>query len=72
MSDKRRVLVCWFALGMLIGAGVPSGAEDLRLVEAVKQGRVDLVRTLIKQKVDVNAPSRDGATPRTSKRGDSP
>lgn len=35
---------------------------DARLVDAVKNGRTDLVKTLVQQKVDVNAPQPDGAT----------
>jgi len=37
-------------------------AADLRLVEAVRQGDRDAVRSLLSQAVDVNAPQGDGAT----------
>jgi ankyrin repeat protein len=37
-------------------------AADLRLVEAVRQGDRETVRTLLSERVDVNAPQPDGAT----------
>jgi uncharacterized protein len=63
MADKRYLLAAWLALGMLAASGRAATAEDLRLVEAVKRGQVDVVRALIREKIDVNAPARDGATP---------
>ena len=50
------------ALAVLISA--PSGAagEDLRLIQAVRSKDVATVRTLLKQRVNVNAPQGDGAT----------
>ena len=45
----------------LLFAGTLSAA-DQRLVEAAKQGNQALVRSLLQQHVDVNAPQGDGAT----------
>src|SRR5262245_41617139 len=42
---------------------VSLGALDLRLVEAAKSQDTDMVRALLKQGMDVNAPQPDGATP---------
>src|SRR5439155_6791483 len=39
-----------------------AAATDLRLIQAVKNGDVDSVRALLKQRVDVNATQGDGAT----------
>ena len=49
-------VLCWAALG-----GVAS-AEDLRVADAAKDGNAALVRTLLKQRADVNAPQADGMT----------
>jgi ankyrin repeat protein len=53
-------------LGMVVlppTLSVAAGASDLRLVQAAAQADVATVRTLIQQKVDVNAPYGDGTTP---------
>jgi len=42
---------------------VVSMAADVRLVDAVKDGNVEAVRGLLKERVDVNAPQGDGTTP---------
>jgi uncharacterized protein len=52
---------CAAAIAMLLPAAVLSAA-DQRLVEAAKQGNKALVRSLLQQKADVNAPQGDGAT----------
>lgn len=44
-------------------AGLAAVADDLRLVDAVRHGRSELARTLIKQHVDVNIAEADGTTP---------
>jgi ankyrin repeat protein len=43
--------------------GSVPASEDLRLIQAVKSKDVEAVRTLLKQRVDVNATQGDGATP---------
>jgi len=56
----RHLIGCAMAYGL---SAVSLGAiSDLRLVDAVKSQDKDAVRTLLKQRVDVNAPQADGAT----------
>ena len=56
-----RLALGWlFALAAVTGL---SAAGDQRLVEAVKSGHRDLARSLLQQKVDVNASQFDGTTP---------
>jgi ankyrin repeat protein len=43
-------------------SGLPVMAADGQLVDAVKRGRTDVVRTLVQQHVDVNAAVPDGTT----------
>ncbi len=40
-----------------------SSFADTKLIDAVKRGDVNAVRTLLMQKADVNAPDADGSTP---------
>jgi ankyrin repeat protein len=53
-------LVC--ALSLLVALGAAALARESSLVDAVKSGDPAAVRALIVQKVDVNAPERDGTT----------
>jgi ankyrin repeat protein len=47
----------------LVALTVPiHGASDLRLIEAVKSRNIEAVRSLLKERVDVNASQGDGAT----------
>jgi ankyrin repeat protein len=39
-----------------------AGASDLRLIEAVKNRKIETARTLIQQRVDVNSKENDGTT----------
>jgi ankyrin repeat protein len=51
--------------GLILGifaAALLSAASDTRLADAAMQGNQDAVRSLIEQKVDVNAPQGDGTT----------
>src|SRR5688572_12081355 len=55
----------WLALLMAAGAVINNSAvavADLRLVAAVRSQDVQQVRTLLNQRVDVNARSGDGST----------
>jgi ankyrin repeat protein len=52
--------ISWALCLLVAGAGI---AGDLRLADAVKSGNKEAVRSLLKQRVDVNAPEADGATP---------
>jgi ankyrin repeat protein len=56
----RCVVIGVWVLLASIGTLTPAG--DLRLVEAVKSGDKAAVRSLLDQRVDVNAPQPDGAT----------
>ena len=54
-----------FAAVLCIGAagsGVVGAAPDLRLIQAVRNKDPQAVRTLLSQRIDVNAPQGDGAT----------
>ena len=67
---SKRLAIC---LAIFVGSGfsrtymapaTSAAAEtDPRLIEAVKNRNVESVRTLLKQRVDVNATQGDGATP---------
>src|SRR5262249_23732085 len=47
----------------ILAAAAVYGANDLRLVNAAKNRDVTAAQTLLKQRVDVNAPDVDGMTP---------
>jgi ankyrin repeat protein len=47
----------------ILAAAAVYGANDLRLVSAAKNRDVTAAQTLLKQRVDVNAPDVDGMTP---------
>jgi ankyrin repeat protein len=61
-------LCSWVVVArLLVAPGVAAGAgigpvADPRLIQAVKARDVEMVRALLKQRVDVNAPQGDGAT----------
>ena len=60
-----RATVSTFVLAMLVllsSSVALSAATDLRLVDAVKNRDAGAARTLLKQKIDVNAAQPDGAT----------
>lgn len=52
----------FWAVMLVLLAGAPAAAKDLRLVEAAKKPDLPAVRSLIAQHVDVNAPDVDGTT----------
>jgi ankyrin repeat protein len=58
-SRRVAVAACLATLVATASAQVP---VDLRLIHAVKTKDVDAVRTLLKQRIDVNAAQGDGAT----------
>ncbi len=58
--DVRRTISWWTVF--LLSLGPLRAAGDLRLVEAVKQGDQEAVRSLLQQGADVNASEADGAT----------
>src|SRR5437763_139548 len=63
MEISGKTAGIWLTLPALslLFAGVGMAA-DLRLVEAAKKGDMDGVRSLLKQRVNVNTPEGDGAT----------
>src|SRR2546422_5431903 len=49
-------------LGILLLSGMTAIAADSPLADAAMRGDKEAVRSLLKQKVDVNAPQGDGST----------
>ena len=54
--------VALLAVVLLAGASLPAESADLQLKEAIRSADHAVVRTLIEDGVDVNAPEADGAT----------
>ena len=61
MNPRATFLSSWLLVSLLSLASL-AAAADLRLVEAVRQGDQEAVRSLLSAAVDVNAPQGDGAT----------
>src|ERR1700704_7164454 len=63
-SDVQRSLVALLIVcaGGFVAAASPPAKADARLVDAVKNGNREIVRTLLQGQVDVNAPEVDGTT----------
>src|SRR5438034_10650545 len=61
MSEKTARAGWWIALLFLISTEA-AGAVPVRLIDAVKAADRDAIRTLLQQRVDVNAAEPDGAT----------
>jgi ankyrin repeat protein len=57
----RRIVLAAFAIAALVRIAVAAG--DSRLIDAAKTGRADVLRALLRQRVDVNAREADGTTP---------
>ena len=57
---RKGLLVGVFVVGMLSVVAATTG--DLRLADAGMRGDIDAVRSLLQQKVDVNAAQGDGMT----------
>ena len=53
----NRLAIAFFAACLVIHA------SDLKIVDAARQHDSTAVRSLVRQKADVNAPSADGDTP---------
>jgi uncharacterized protein len=62
MDVKIRKLGIWWLAPFLSFASFAGTGGDLRLVDAAKNQNHEAVRSLLKQKVDVNTPQPDGAT----------
>ena len=61
MDIRIKSLMLW-CLVSLVSVATASAAADLPLVDAAMKGDTAAVRSLLRQKVDVNAPQPDGAT----------
>ena len=62
MRIRVKGLGFWFLVPLLSVAGLAAPSADLRLVTAVKEKDKEAVRTLLRQRADVNARQADGAT----------
>ena len=60
IRDKRPPV--WWMASLLSVASLAAGGTELRLVDAVKEGDQNAVRSLLKTHEDVNLPEADGAT----------
>jgi ankyrin repeat protein len=59
---RARQVLRWLGLPLLALIGVGAGGAERTLIEVVKAGDVQGVRSLLNQKADVNAPEADGTT----------
>ena len=59
---RIRIFISSLSLATLMSVSVFAGAGDTRIAEAAMNGDRAVVRTLLNQKVDVNAPQGDGMT----------
>ena len=57
----RIAAVSWM-IPLLSVAVLAAPASDLRLVDALKEGNKEAVRSLLQEQVDVNEPEADGTT----------
>jgi len=62
MRVDARIVVGWTVSVLAVASLAVAQGRDLRLVEAVKNRDRQVLQTLLKQKVDVNAPQPDGST----------
>jgi uncharacterized protein len=60
---NRRNIARSIVLPLVFAATAVATDVDRRLVDAVRQGRADVARDLVRQRVDVNAAQPDGTTP---------
>jgi uncharacterized protein len=58
-----RNLALSVVLPLVFAATAVAADVDRRLVDAVRQGRADVARDLVRQRVDVNTAQPDGTTP---------
>ena len=57
-----RRLIAWCVWGVISVPGFAAARTDFPLIEAAKQGNLAAVRSLLTQRVDVNAPQANGTT----------
>src|ERR1041384_4846499 len=63
MRKFSRSSVLVLLVGCTLGAVLSAAASDPRLIRAIRGKELQTVRTLIKERVDVNATQGDGSTP---------
>ncbi len=63
MNVKRRGLSAWWIASLLLATSLAAAGGDLRLVDAVRSGDKEAVRSLLEEHADVNAARADGTTP---------
>jgi ankyrin repeat protein len=62
MPRKQWAAVSLLCTGLALAGFAAPAPDDFRLVDAVRQGDLDAVRSLLAERVDVNAPQPDGST----------
>jgi ankyrin repeat protein len=60
---KTRSIAFVSALVVSLASAIILAATTEELIKAIREGQIDAARALVKQRVDVNAPQGDGATP---------
>lgn len=63
MSVKTRAIAFASLFVAFLTSAIIFAATTEELIKAVREGHIDAARALVKQRVDVNAPQGDGATP---------
>ena len=63
MRVRVKSVVLASVVSILSAMSLSAATADMGLVEAVKQGNHEAVRSMIKNRADVNAAQPDGATP---------
>lgn len=63
MNVKGRGLSAWWMAPLLLATSLAAAGVDLRLLDAVRSGDQQAVRSLLEQHADVTATQTDGTTP---------
>src|SRR5262249_17803398 len=61
-KDPKRTNAFWLIVALISALAIPAAGAGFSLIEAVKAGNVQAVRTLLKQRTDVNSQEADGMT----------
>jgi ankyrin repeat protein len=59
---RSKLVLTWWGVPLVALLSVGAGASDLPLIDGVKAGDVRVVRSLLRQKADVNRAEADGTT----------
>jgi ankyrin repeat protein len=62
MGVPGKNLVGWWLVSLLSAGSLGAASGDLRVLDAVRIGDKEAVRSLLEQRADVNVPEADGAT----------